>query len=119
MLRGPTLSYFDMELPAEDAASALLDHVGDATRGHDHVHVSGVAGEDHDATADPGSHQSHGPSGKCKVCGECCFSPAAIPGTPPAVVAPDSPMRVSSFVEPVLDSRPGDGPFCPARATSA
>jgi hypothetical protein len=101
---------------SQDAQSPSPGH-GTATDSQHH-HETTASGTHHDVASDPGSHGSHGASDKCKTCSECCFSAAVVPASQPTVFAPDTPLRVSSIVEPDIVSRAGDGLFRPPRTTA-
>lgn len=101
---------------AQDGASALHSHdTAAATPYHHGVEMMSAY---HDPAADPGSHESHGTSGKCTTCSEYCSAVAPISASLPTSFPPDTPLRVSSIVEPDIVSRAGDGLFRPPRTTS-
>jgi hypothetical protein len=102
---------------SEVAASATHNH-DRAAAGHAH-HGSDASGAHQHAGIDSGAHDSHGASGKCEICSECCSASAAIPAALPTVFPPDTPLRVSSIVEPGRISRTGDGLFRPPRTPAS
>jgi hypothetical protein len=102
--------------PQQVAAAPPHDH--DAGMAGEHHHHAGTPGSHDDSVAEPGSHQAHGAADKCKICSECCFTSAAIPASPLAAFPPDTPLRVSSIVDPDIVSRAGDGLFRPPRTTA-
>ena len=93
-------------------------HSHDTGMAGKHHHHADAAGAHDDATPEPGSQQAHGAADKCKTCSECCFAGAAIPASPLAALPPDTPLRVSSIVDPDIVSRAGDGLFRPPRTTA-
>jgi hypothetical protein len=95
---------------------AAVPHSHDSAIAGGHHHDEPALDGHHDGAAEPGSHESHGASGKCKVCSECCLSAAAILASPLAISLPDTPLRVSSIVEPHVVTRAGDGLFRPPRS---
>ena len=100
-----------------DVASA--NHVHDAVAdSDDHHHAAGALSADDDVAAKTGSQDSQELTGKCKICGECCSTAAAVPASMPPAFLPDTPLRVSLTVDPGMTSRTGDGLFRPPRTTS-
>jgi hypothetical protein len=104
-----------------DSSAGAAPHAHDAAPAGDHHHGghghdAPAASADLDAATDSNSHAAHGAAGKCKVCNECCSAAAPILAAMPAVFPPDTPLRVSSAVDPRIVSRAGDGLFRPPRS---
>ena len=98
-------------------AAAAPPHGHGTEMTSEHHHHADASGAHDDAVAEPGSHPALG-ADKCKICSECCFAGAAIPASPLAAFPPDTPLRVSSIVDPDIVSRAGDGLFRPPRTTA-
>ena len=90
-------------------------HAHDIAMGVEHHHGTDAVDAQHDSAAEPGSHDPHRTDVKCKVCGESCCSTVAIPASAPDVFPSDTFFWVSSFVDPDIVSRAGDGLFRPPR----
>ena len=98
--------------------TATAPHGHDAATPGGHHHEADVSDSHDHSMAAPISHESHGASGKCKTCSECCSAVAPISASQPTLFPPDIPLRVSSIFEPDIVSRTGDGLFRPPRTTS-
>ena len=101
---------------SHDEFAAVHDHGDGASDSHDHG--EGMSSADPASVSNPGSHASHGESGKCKICSECCTLVAPVPAAGPSVFPPDTPLRVSSIVGAGMISATVDGLFRPPRTTS-
>ncbi len=106
-----------------ESNTAVAPHGHNGAHGGDHHHdapdhEAPAASAVPDATAESGSHAAQGAAGKCKTCNECCSAAAPVPATMPSVFPPDTPLRVSSTVDPAVASRAGDGLFRPPRTRS-
>ena len=96
---------------------AAVHNHGDGA-GHGHEHGEGMSSVDPTPVSIADSHDSHGESGKCKICSECCTLAAPVPAAGPSVFPPDAPLRVSSIVGPGMISPTVGGLFRPPRTTS-
>ncbi len=104
---------------------AAHDHAGVPTA--DHHHPADMAAGDHHASTASGHHgapqqaetgDASDTSGKCKICNELCSAVTPVPAVAPSLFPPDTPLRVSTLVDPEWVSRSGDGLFRPPRTTS-
>ena len=95
--------------------SIATQHDGGAAAVHSH---DGVASDiQHDESSDNNPLHLLG-GGPCSACSACCFSAAAIPANPPALVPMDATLKVSVNVDRALMLRAGDDLFRPPRTTT-
>ena len=93
-------------------------HTHDA-EGVNHHHPTPLDSASHHAVPLADAPDTPDSAGKCKVCSECCSAGAIVPATLASVFTPpNTPLRVSTLVDPALVSRSGDGLFRPPRTRS-
>lgn len=106
---------------APTVSSTDSHHTGMGNSGH-HAEASGVshvsqeAAGHHGEAPQPDNPNAVDPSGKCKTCNECSSPAAPVLLTAGPMIPPDTPLRVSTLVDPDFVSRTGDGLFRPPRS---
>ena len=94
-------------------------HMADAS----HLHMadashSQMADGHHSAAPQADGQDGSDTSGKCKTCNECSSPAVPVLLATASMLPPDTPLRVSTLVDPELVSRTGDGLFRPPRTPS-